>query len=238
MIHIDFTKLNDFEKQIHQTLLEECKNTVTLRISDAASLCGCSVSKISKISKKIGFTNFKQYVDFLHKRDTIKMNESNEFSKIQEFINTFDESRVEEITKDIESHDKIILFGYGPSLLLAQYFEYRLRTVSSKVVIAVVDALSLATMTDDKTLVIIFTATGAYKNFDNIYSAASNKGAKVLIVAQNYNLDLSSQCDNIFYLTNKTNPSELEPYEQSRTLFFIFMEEVVQKVIANNKQSQ
>ena len=102
MIHIDFTKLNEFEKQIHQTLLEECKNTVTLKISDAAILCGCSVSKISKISKKIGFTNFKQYVEFLHKRDTLKTNESNEFSKIQEFINTFDESRVDEITKDID----------------------------------------------------------------------------------------------------------------------------------------
>ncbi|MGD1821556.1 MAG: MurR/RpiR family transcriptional regulator [Pleomorphochaeta sp.] len=235
MIHIDFTSLNKLEKQIHQTLLKASETKQTLRITEAAELCGCSVSKISKVSKKIGFTNFKQYVDFLYNKETIKKSESIEIDKINEFITNFDFKAVDEIIELINSHEKIILFGYGPSLLLAQYFEYRLRTVCPKAIMAVVDKLSVNTMTDSSSLLLIFTATGAYRDFKDIYNTTSAKGAEVVIIAQNYNLSLTNQCDNIIYLSNYSNPKELAPFEQSRTLSFIFMEEVIQKIITTNK---
>lgn len=238
MVHIDFTSLNKLEKQIHQTLQKASESKDTLRIIEAAEMCGCSVSKISKVSKKIGFTNFKQYVEFLYNKEPIHKSESLELEKINNFMKNFDEGSVNEVKKLIDNHDKIILFGYGPSLLLAQYFEYRLRTICKKVIIAAVDNLSVTTMADQSTLLLIFTATGVYRDFNEIYAESSNKGAEVVIIAQNYNLSLTNQCDNIFYLTNQANQKDLEPFEQSRTLFFIFMEEVIQQIIKSNKQKK
>ena len=119
---------------------------------------------------------------------------------------------------------------YGPSLLCAQYIEYRLRSASPKVIIAVVDDLSVASMSDASTLILIFTVTGLYRDFTDMYKAAANKKAKVVIVAQHYNASLFAQCDKIFFLTEEPNSEDTTPYEQSRTLFFIFMEEVIQGI--------
>ena len=90
---------------------------------------------------------------------------------------------VDEMVQLIEDYERIVLFGYGPSLLCAQYIEYRLRTATNNIVVAVVDDVSAASMTDNKTLLIMFTVTGKYRNFTNIYASAKEKGTKVVIVA-------------------------------------------------------
>lgn len=236
MLNIDFTTLNELEKTIHETLQRATTNYNTIRISDAAMLCGCSISKISKCSKKLGFSNFKQYVDFLYNRDGESSPPSTELKRIQHFITNFDSSIVDEMVELIKGYERIVLFGYGPSLLCAEYIEYRLRTVTNKTIIAVVDEVSVASMSDSKTLLIILTVTGNYRNFKDMYEAASTKGAKVVIVAQYYNKSLIDQCDNIFFLTQEITSSSIIPHEQSRTLFFIFMEEVIGKIDRKKKE--
>ena len=237
MIHIDFTALNPLEKSIHEKLQSASRSQPTLRITEAALLCGCSVSKISKFTKKLGFTNFKQYVAFLYDdSETKKEDSSRELDRIQTFITNFDEKLVDDMIELIGDHERIVLFGYGPSLLCAQYIEYRLRTASPKVIIAVVDDLSVASMTDTSTLLIIVTVTGAYRDFTTMYNSASKKGATVAIVAQNYNVALLDQCDTIFFLTDIPNSEEKLPHERSRTLIFIFMEEVIQRIAGVNQQ--
>ncbi len=236
MIHIDFTGLNALEKSIHEKLQSSTASHPTLRITEAAHLCGCSVSKISKFTKKLGFANFKQYVAFLYEdTETHGQDSSGELSRIRQFIANFDESLVDDMVALIAGHARIVLFGYGPSLLCAQYIEYRLRTASPKVIIAVVDDLSVASMTDASTLLIIFTVTGAYRDFSKMYSSASEKGATVAIVAQDYNVSLLGQCNTIFFLTDRPDSGEKLPHQRSRTLIFIFMEEVIQRIAeANN----
>ncbi len=230
MISIDFTALNTLEKSIHETLQGSAKVHPTLTITEAAHLCGCSVSKISKFSKKLGFPNFKQYVAFLYDREREPKEISSELERIQTFITHFDGRLVDEMIALIAGHERIVLFGYGPSLLCAQYIEYRLRTASPKVIIAVVDDLSVASMSDASTLLIIFTVTGSYRDFTSMYRSAANKGATVVIVAEHYNVSLLEQCAKIFFLTDVPTAVDVVPHEQSRTLFFIFMEEVIQRI--------
>ncbi len=239
MLHIDFTRLNALEKTIHEKLQDARTTQPTLRIAQAAALCGCSVSKISKFTKKLGFTSFKQYVEFLYDdTETKRQSPSSDLDRIQTFIAHFDETLVDEMIRLISEHERIVLFGYGPSLLCAQYLEYRLRTASPKVIIAVVDDLGVASMTDASTLLLIFTVTGTYRDFTQMYSAASQKGATVVIVVEHYNVSLLSQCDRIFFLTDQPNAEDMVAYEQSRTLLFIFMEEVIQKIARDAKKSQ
>ena len=176
MISIDFCTLNPLEKEIHKKLSKKCETTDNLRITEAAKICGCSVSKISKFIKKLGFENYKQYLFFLYEKKIPKKNNSSELKRIQNFIQGFDASKVNELKDLISRHSKIVLFGYGPSLLCAQYFEYRLRTCTNKMIIATQDDLSIASMTDKDTLLLFFTVTGAFKSFEKIYYETKKKG--------------------------------------------------------------
>lgn len=235
MININFSALNLLEQKIHKKLLENSKNLSTIKITEAAELCECSVSKISKFVKKLGFSSYKQYLDFLYGREISSTYLSDELSRIRMFIDDFDENKVDELMDLIEKHDKIVLFGYGPSLICAQYFEYRLRTSTNKLIIAVNDEISISSMTNDSTLLILLTVTGTFHTFENIYKASKEKGCEVVILVEEYNADLFHQCDKIFWLSQYNQPDSLLAYEKSRTIFFIFLEEVIQKLMEKYK---
>ncbi|NCB02166.1 MAG: MurR/RpiR family transcriptional regulator, partial [Spirochaetia bacterium] len=178
MITINFSLLNPLEIAIHDSLSSYAKSHETIRIKEAADLCGCSVSKISKFTKKLGFTNYKQYLDFLYGKEVVETPKSTELVRLQNFIKNFDYNKVEEMIELIQSHEKIVLFGYGPSLLCAQYIEYRLRTCINKVIIAVSDDVSVASMTDENSLLLIFTVTGTFQSFEKIYRETKAKGCE------------------------------------------------------------
>lgn len=234
MININLGSLNQLEQQIHKKLTDYAKTNETIRINQAATLCNCSVSKISKFVKKLGFVNYKQYLDFLHGRDIPQVSHSNELMRIREFIDEFDDTLVDELLELIEKHDKIVLFGYGPSMLCAQYFEYRLRICTNKIISAVTDEISVASMTDENTLLILMTVTGTFHTFQTIYDESKKKGCEIAMVVEEYNTELFTQCDRIFWLSKFPQPTELLPYEKSRTVFFIFFEEIIQRLTDKN----
>lgn len=235
MITIDFGNLNPLEKEIYDRLLTYSKSNPPIRINQAAEIAQCSVSKISKFVKKLGFNNYKQYMDFLYGKELTQTAQSSELHRIQKFIEDFDTSMVDEFLELINGHSKILLFGYGPSLICAQYFEYRLRTCFNKMIIAVSDEISVASMMDESTLLIIFTVTGTFHSFENVYAISKEKSCEVAIVVEEYNTALFTQCDRIFWLSKYPQPSHLLPYEKSRTIFFIFMEEIMQRLMADQK---
>ncbi len=237
MINIDFSKLNQLEHKIYNQLLESSKLHDDLKITQAAELCDCSVSKISKFVKKLGFTNYKQFVDFLYGNEIALKKESSELERIKHFIDDFDHSLVDEFLDLMNNHERIILFGYGPSFMFVQYFEYRLRIFSNKFILAVGDDISIENMLAENTLLVIFTTTGTFRSFENIYNSAKNKGCEVLIVTEEYNKNLFASCDRIFWLCKFPQSSELKPYEKSRTVFFIFSEEIIQKLMAASKKN-
>ena len=231
MISIDVSSLNPLEKRIHEQLMQFSENRETMRIHEAAELCQCSVSKISKFVKKLGFKNYKQYLDFLYGREIERCEQSGELKRVRTFIDAFDPALVEELLALIDTHQKVILFGYGPSMLCAQYFEYRFRNCSDKMVLAISDEVAIDNMVDDATLLLILTETGRFHSFQPVYSSCSKNGGTVAIIAEEYNTELFNQCDRIFWLSPDPQPSQLKPYEKSRTLFFIFLEEIIQKLL-------
>jgi DNA-binding MurR/RpiR family transcriptional regulator len=231
MINISFDKLNPLEQSINKKLQSYSSEVDSIKITQAAEYCGVSVSKISKFVKKLGFNNYKQYVDFLYGREIHENSHSTELSRLTKFIETFDESKVEDLKELIKHHDKIVLFGYGPSLICAQYFEYRLRTTTNKMIMAVADEISVASMVDENSLLIILTVTGTFHTFKDIYEATKKKGCDVAMVVEEYNTELFTQCDKIFWLSEFKQPDDLKPYEKSRTVFFIFLEEVIQRLM-------
>ena len=236
MITVDVSTLNALERKIHETMLTQRTNSESLRITQAAEICQCSVSKISKFVKKLGFRNYKQYIDFLSGKDIRHIESTNELQRIREFIDTFDSTLVDDLFSLIENHSKLILFGYGPSLLCAQYFEYRFRNCSDKTTMAVSDEIAVYNMVDESTLVIILTETGRFHSFQDVYDVAKEKGSDVVIIAEEYNTELFTQCDRIFWLSQLPQPSHFKAYEKSRTLFFIFLEEIIQRLLVHKER--
>jgi DNA-binding MurR/RpiR family transcriptional regulator len=236
MINIDFNKLNPLEKKISETLVDFSKNTSTITINEAAEACNCSVSKISKFVKKLGFNNYKQYLDFLYGKELPQKKSYVELERIKNFIDDFDISLVDNFIELMSSFKKIILFGYGPSFICTQYFEYKLRINTNKFVIAVPDEVSAENLIDKKSLLVIFSTTGKFKSFDRINNIAKEKNCEVLLIIEEYNASLLPEYNNIFWLSKCPQPDYLKPYEKSRIVFFIFIEEVIQHIISNNRQ--
>jgi DNA-binding MurR/RpiR family transcriptional regulator len=100
---------------------------------------------------------------------------------------------------------------------------------------AVSDEILVSSMIDENTLLIIMTVTGTFRTFENVYRASKAKGCDVAMLVEEYNTSLFDQCDKIFWLSKVSQPSFLKAYEKSRTIFFIFLEEVIQKIQANNR---
>jgi len=238
MFNIDFSKLNDLEKKIHDTLLSYSKDNFDIKINEAAEICGCSISKISKFVKKLGFNNYKQYMNFLYNKD-LQSNGietlNNELIRINNFINSFDMSLVDEFIHLIDSYQKIILFGYGPSYICTQYFEYKLRINTNKIVVAVPDEVTLTNIIDEQSLVVIFSVTCKFKSFENVYNACKEKNCKVLLVTEEYDISSAPSFVKIFWLCKFPQPADLQPYEKSRIVFFIFIEQVILHLIYKNK---
>lgn len=236
MMNIDLNKLNTLEHQINETIIKCSKENPNLKIAQAAELCGCSMSKISKFVKKLGFNNYKQYMDFLYGNDIVQKDSSNELERIKRFLEDFDLSLVDEFIELMNSYEKIILFGYGPSFICTQYFEYKLRLTTNKFISSAPDEISVERLIDDKSLLVIFSATGKFKSFEELYNYSKSHNCKVLLIVEEYNTSLLSNYDNILMLTKSTQSSDFKPYEKSRSIFFIFIEEVIQHIILKNRQ--
>lgn len=232
---IDLNKLNPLELDIYNRLMHYAAGNSRLKIAEASNLCGCSTSKISKFVKKLGFENFKQFVLYTQNKELPKKEYSSELQRIQNYTETFDESIVDNFISLLDRHQKIILLGYGPSYYCAQYFEYKLRIQCDAFIIAVPDLVTAQNLIDDTTLLVIFSTTGHFTSFKEICNKTKESGGDILLLVEEYHRDLLDEYDNICFLTNSTQSPELAPHEKSRIVFFIFIEEVIFKLLKRKK---
>lgn len=234
MIRLDFSKLNTLDRKIHEKLQEAVKNHSSITIDDAAKMCNCSPSKISKFVQKLGFKNYKQYIRFLYGKDISASEASSELERLQKIIGDFDPTLVTAFAKEIGDVQKVLFFGHGPSYLAAEYFEYKLRLSTNKVVNALSEEFMVQNLLDSDTLLVILTTTGAFRSFSDLYQAASARGAKVLILCEEYNKQLLESCDQLIWLSKYPQSKDLLPHQKSRTVFYIFIEEVIRHLRSLN----
>jgi len=252
MFNVDTTKLNTLEKKVVDTLVAYKKTGPAPKIPEAAQLCGCSVSQVSKAIKKAGFKGYKDFIQHLYLGKPPQAEGLEELERLKRVIDDFDLSTVDEFVELIYAHEKITLFGYGPSLISAQYFEYKLRFCFSAFVTTAPDEQSAKSLLDRSSLLVIFTTTGQYRSFEALTQEAKlviftttgqyrsfealtqeakRKGADVVVVSEEFNPLLLENCNRYFVLTRHTQSEALKPYEKTRTVFFIFFEQVIQRIL-------
>jgi DNA-binding MurR/RpiR family transcriptional regulator len=231
MVSIDETRLNRTEREALRTLSGYTKNNPAPTIVEAASICGRSVSYISKTVRKAGFTGYKQYIRCRYFSKYPRNQTLDELERLKHFLDDFDPDLVDEFAGLIKSHRKIILFGYGPSMICAQYIEYKLRFCTQAYVTTAPDEHSVRSMVDDESVLIIITATGRYRSFDAISRHALGRGAEVVVVSEELNPVLRELGGRYIFLSNHNQPDTLAPHEKTRTVFFIFFEQVVRRIL-------
>jgi DNA-binding MurR/RpiR family transcriptional regulator len=236
MLKIDETKLNLLEKRVLEALKEYSKKNDAPRIIEAAGICKCSVSVVSKAVKKAGFSGYKQFIRYLYYEESPQKEPTSELNRIKQIIDDFDASLIDELVKLILSHKKIFLFGFGPSFICAQYIEYKLRFCINSFIAVPPDEASLRNLLDDKSLLIILTATGKYRSFKEITDFAESKGADAVIVSEEFNPALMENCDRYFFLSRHNQSDALKPHQKTRTAFFIFFEEVIHRIILKERE--
>lgn len=238
MVNIDTTKLNPLERTILETLRSYSDGNTAPTITEAAKICGCSVSQVSKAVKKAGFKGYKRYIQYLFYGEHHKESVSEELQRLRQVIDEFDISLVDEFVGLIDNHEKIILFGYGPSYIAAQYFEYKLRFCIDTFVATPPDEASVQRMADETSLLAIFTTTGQYRSFAELTAYARSRDACVVLVSEEYNSTLMDNCDRYFVLSHHQQSDTLRPYEKTRTVFFIFFEQVIQRFLERKKEQE
>jgi DNA-binding MurR/RpiR family transcriptional regulator len=80
-------------------------------------------------------------------------------------------------------------------------------------------------------LLVIFSATGRFKSFAGLNQEAKRKGCKVLLVLEEYNRGMLAEFSHVLFLTDSFQNESLKPYEKSRAVFFIFIGEVLWKML-------
>ena len=96
--------------------------------------------------------------------------------------------------------------------------------------------MSITIVLNNNCLLVIFTTTGAFRSFKDIYNIAKKNGSDVLMITEEYNTSLMTSCDWLFWLSKYTQSKELKPHEKSRTVFFIFIEEIIQRLLSSNRK--
>lgn len=236
MFNVDTTKLNAQERKILDQLTDYAKVNPAPTITGAANICGCAVSQISKVVRKAGFQGYKRFIYYLYFSEQPKQASLDELERLKRVLLDFDIAMVSEFAALIADHERIVLFGYGPSSICAQYFEYKLRICSSAFVSTAPDEQSAKSMLAPRALLVILTTTGQYRSFESLTLEAKEKRSDVVVVSEEFNPLLMANCNRYFVLTNHKQSDALEPYEKTRTVFFIFLEQVIQKILSDKAQ--
>ncbi len=236
MLDIDEMRLNRAERSTLHSLAMYAENNPPPTIVEAAAICGCSVSHVSKTVKKAGFPGYKRYIGYLYHSEQPPSQPTGEIERLSRFLEEFDPAVVTDFVELIRAHDRIILFGYGPSQICAQYIEYKLRLCMQASVATAPDEQSVESMAGKGSLLIILTATGQYRPFDAVSRGAVNRGANVVVVSEEFNPVLRDLGARYFFLSHHDQPATLKPYEKSRTVLFIFFEEVARCMLQNRTE--
>lgn len=228
MYIINKNLLNQLEKTIYSILLKEIKLNSTLSITEAAEICSCSPSKISKFVHKLGFKNYKEYSAFISGKVFSVIPDEKE--RLKKFLDDFNPEVVDHFIRYFKNFNKIILFGYGPSFIVGQYFEYKLRSITDLPVWAVPNEASIGNLLQKNSLIIVFSVTGQFKSFQTLYDHAASKNANMIFISEEGSADFLEMYDFIVILSKYIQDPALEPHKKTRTTFFTFIEAVIEQM--------
>lgn len=224
------------EQAISKVILDNYQQMRELSIIDIANEANVSKALVVKFCKKCGFTGFKElkyYIENTQNREQ----QSNDFIDNQELkINNFfqmirtNPQMIDQLVNGINQSDYVVMYGKGPSLGVAKYFAPRLSSVAKKPIIVQEDEQLMQLELRNKTnkCIIFLSAslkTGAILEKINIAQASTQN---TFVISENINSEIYVKNQIIL---DRQNPQYNYEQIRDRSLFFIYLELVVNKFI-------
>lgn len=241
-MRINTVKLSPLEEQLYNNIFYNTQKVNEKNIFQIADICGVSPSKISKFVRKIGFSNYKDFREFLQDQTnetTPKKKQScltsNEIARIQDFCNNLSEKVVKNTIKQLTHYNKVVFYGEGYTYRCLNYFISRFRRVTEKDFIATDDKHLFQAELNRNSLAVLVSVSGTYYDISKMADMAKEKKSDVFVIIEERRPEVNHPENlNILYLTNTTQRIQVEegPFTKSRSLFFVFFEIIIQELLS------
>ncbi len=226
------------EIAISNTISNNLDIAKDMSITNLANLCGVSTSKITKYSKRLGFSGYKEF-QYQLKKTTKIINEHEspldyQREKLLNFFEAYDPYKMERLKQMIHNSDKTYLFGRGPSLKVCEYYEPRLRIAAHKNIVSNYDEylldLDLSEHGNENKLMIVFTISGKNPVVAEVLSTAKKYNMKTVCISSYYNHRLEDLSTLYIHMLDRKEFLDKRPI-RGRTLFYVYLEILTQDFI-------
>lgn len=212
-LQLNKSSLTDKQFKIAKSLYKLIKKE-NLGISLAAKKLETSTSTISKLIKKLGYTDYRSFVITTYNPEE-ETNNGESLIKIKDYYNELinkslellDEETIQEVIDQIESSNRITVIGVGNSGISAEELSSRLERMgySVKAITDVHRMKMQSTLLNEDDLLIAISNSGETISVNDSAKIAEKQGATILSITNNNQSDLYQNSTKSIILSSFRN---------------------------------
>lgn len=177
-----------------------------------------SEATLSRFAKKCNYKGYREFIfayekelqEDLYERNISVLTKKvkNTYTRLlEEGFHILDEEKVKRVSDMMNVHPRVIVCGMGSSGYTAQEFQLRFMRLGMNIQ-AVTDSqmiqMSMAVM-DENCMVIAISLSGKTKAILDAVRMAKAKGAYVVMITSDQEMELQNDCDEIIYVATAKN---------------------------------
>ena len=226
-IRMRLPSLTRTEQSIAENFLKPHFLQKSTSIKEVAERLGVSTALIVKVSKKLGFSGFKQLKDALnaqHQSETFLPNEQlepddsceqiitkvlqNSINALTEILNFVDAKMVSAAADAIVNARNIELYAAGGSTIICEDFQHKLLRFGMRASVPRDRHLMLmsASVLSSEDVVLVVSHSGQTVDLMDAVRMAKQSGAKIISITNNYHAELSQLSDYPLYAPASPEP--------------------------------
>ncbi|PSW14706.1 SIS domain-containing protein [Photobacterium rosenbergii] len=226
-IRMRLPSLTRTEQSIAENFLKPHFLQKSTSIKEVAERLGVSTALIVKVSKKLGFSGFKQLKDALnaqHQSDTFLASEQlepddsceqiitkvlqNSINALTEILNFVDAKMVSAAADAIVNAKNIELYAAGGSTIICEDFQHKLLRFGMRASVPRDRHLMLmsASVLSSSDVVLVVSHSGQTVDLMDAVRLAKQSGAKIISITNNYHAELSQLSDYPLYAPASPEP--------------------------------
>ncbi|WP_228481365.1 SIS domain-containing protein [Vibrio fluminensis] len=226
-IRMRLPSLTRTEQSIAENFLKPHFLNKSVSINEVAERLGVSTALVVKVSKKLGFSGFKQLKDALNAHqdsETYAPSEQllpddscdqivtkvlqNSINALQEILNFVDANMVSAAADAIINAQNIELYAVGGSTIICEDFQHKLLRFGIRANVPKDRHLMLmsASVLTDKDVVLVVSHSGQTVDLMDAVRLAKQSGAKVISITNNYHAELSQLSNYPLYAPASPEP--------------------------------
>lgn len=209
------SNFRDEDEKIIENIIEAIKREEVIDIRSVAQMNYTSQSSISRLAKRAGFNNFKEFIFFLSNEFLNKP--TNKLETLPFVMANKDWDEIDSYFNDAFSNKKIYLFGEGFCQLLVNY-TYR-KLLLKKIYAIDLEGVEISLVSDETPYTLItFSQSGENKNGLLKMEECKRYGGKVIALTATENSSYTTKSDLAFIVESGATSRDQE--NQNLNYFF------------------